>query len=175
VYTPWLLYKPLEIYYYILDFSLTDSLTTQSLSWWPKENNMCRMLQDPATLRGDVWYKGKTTTTMTAMKMEYGDETELNLQDSIGLSLVTHQCHVMSTQMSLLWNSIHWGMIRLPRDTWSLHTDEYTMTGCTLPPFARNRAGITRDAYSEDNEELIFNSKCANIRNLQSTTWNWHT
>jgi hypothetical protein len=48
-------------------------------------------------------------------------------------------------------------------------------TGCTLPPCARNEAWITRDAHSEDNEELRFNSKCANVRNLQSAIWNWHT
>jgi hypothetical protein len=28
--------------------------------------------------------------------------------------------------------------------------------GCTLPPFAQNEGWITRDAYSEDIEELRF-------------------
>jgi hypothetical protein len=60
-----------------------------SLSWWPKENNMCRMLQDPATLRGDVWYKGKPTTSLTPVMMEYEGEMKLNLQDLVGISLVT--------------------------------------------------------------------------------------
>jgi hypothetical protein len=32
-------------------------------------------------------------------------------------------------------------------------TDEATTTGCTLPPFARNKAWMTPGAYSEDNEE----------------------
>jgi hypothetical protein len=111
VYTPWLLYKPLEFYYCILEFSLTDSLTTPLHDWWPKENSWCHRL---ATLRNDVWYKGKTTTTVIAMEMEYEDEMKLNLQDSIGLSLVTHRCHVMSIRLTLLWNSIHRRMIRLP-------------------------------------------------------------
>jgi hypothetical protein len=64
--------------------------------------------------------------------------------ESTGLNWIipgTRQCHVMSTRMSLLWNSIHRGMTRLPRDTWSLHTDEATTTGCTLPPFARTKLG----------------------------------
>jgi hypothetical protein len=41
------------------------------------------------------------------MRMEYGYEMKLNLLDSIGLSLVTLQCEVMPTSLSLLWNSIN--------------------------------------------------------------------
>jgi hypothetical protein len=117
---------------------------------------MCRMLQDPATLRNGAWYKGKTTTSVTLMKMEYGDEMNLNPQDSLGISPMTLQRNFMLTLLSLIWNSIYWRMIRLPYDTWSLHTDEATTLGCTVPPIAWNRAWMTQGAYSEDNEELRF-------------------
>jgi hypothetical protein len=96
------------------------------------------MLQDPATLRNDDWYKGKTNTSMTTMKMDYGDEMMLNVQDSIGVSLVILRCDVMSTWLTLIWITIYRRMIILPSDTCSLYTDESTTTECTLPPFARN-------------------------------------
>jgi hypothetical protein len=117
---------------------------------------MCRMLQDPATLRHGTWYKGKTTTSVTLMKMEYRDEMKLNPQDSLGISLMTLQRSFTLTLLSLLWNLIYRRMIRLPCDTWSLHTDEATTSGCTVPPIAWNRAWMTQGAYSEDNEELRF-------------------
>jgi hypothetical protein len=112
------------------------------------------MLHDPATLRGDVWYKGKTTTSLTPVKMEYKDEMKMNLQDLVGISLVTLQCDVMPTWLTLLWISIYHILIRLPRDTWSLHTNDATTTGCALPPLAWNGAWMTLGAYFEDNEEL---------------------
>jgi hypothetical protein len=96
------------------------------------------MFQDPATLRDDVWYKGKTTTTVTAMKIEYGEKEE-NLLDSLGISPMTLQCNLMPTRLSLLWNSIHRGMIRLPRDTWSLHTDESTTNRMHSSTFCSER------------------------------------
>jgi hypothetical protein len=50
------------------------------------------------------------------MKTEYKDEMKQNLQDSIGLSLVTLQCGVMPTWLSLLWNATHRRMNRLAFD-----------------------------------------------------------
>jgi hypothetical protein len=36
--------------------------------------------------------QGETTTTVTTMKMEYGDEMKLDLLDSLGISLMTLRC-----------------------------------------------------------------------------------
>jgi hypothetical protein len=46
--------------------------------------------------------------------MEYEDEMKLNLQDLVGISLVTLQCDVMLTWLTLLWISIYHILIRLP-------------------------------------------------------------
>jgi hypothetical protein len=46
--------------------------------------------------------------------MEYEYEMKLNLQDLVGISLVTFQCDVMLTWLTLLWISIDHVLIRLP-------------------------------------------------------------
>jgi hypothetical protein len=98
---------------------------------------MCHMLQGPTTLRNDVWDKGKTATSVTPMKMEYGDEMKLNLQDSIGLSLVTHQCHVcqhgwpyLDLNLSMIDQIAPWYM-KSAFHGWSYNYRIHTCTSCS--------------------------------------------
>jgi hypothetical protein len=63
--------------------------------------------------------------------------------------LCQHGCLYFGTQSTEEWldcSVIHEVCIQM----------NLQQTGCTLPPFAQNKGWITRDAYSEDIEELRF-------------------